>query len=91
MGKSFKNVGNRLILTLVAAFALVLITAFPVKAASKPSPITGLKQIEGSSTSVEVSWSCLGGSDTRYKVEISNSRLQVILWWMKMSIHHQHG
>lgn len=51
MGKSFKNVGNRLILTLVAAFALVLITAFPVKAASKPSPITGLKQIEGSSTS----------------------------------------
>ena len=71
MGKSFKNVGNRLILTLVAAFALVLITAFPVKAASKPSPITGLKQIEGSSTSVEVSWSCLGGSDTRYKVEIS--------------------
>lgn len=63
--------GNRLILTLVAAFALVLITAFPVKAASKPSPITGLKQIEGSSTSVEVSWSCLGGSDTRYKVEIS--------------------
>ena len=52
MGKSFKNVGNRLILTLVAAFALVLITAFPVKAASKPSPITGLKQIEGSSTSV---------------------------------------
>ena len=71
MGKSFKNVGNRLILTLVAAFALVLITAFPVKAASKPSPITGLKQIEGSSTSVEVSWSCLVGSDTRYKVEIS--------------------
>lgn len=71
MGKSFKNVGNRLILTLAAAFALVLITAFPVKAASKPSPITGLKQIEGSSTSVEVSWSCLGGSDTRYKVEIS--------------------
>ena len=48
MGKSFKNVGNRLILTLAAAFALVLITAFPVKAASKPSPITGLKQIEGS-------------------------------------------
>ena len=71
MGKSFKNVGNRLILTLAAAFALVLITAFPVKAASKPSPITGLKQIEGSSTSVKVSWSCLGGSDTRYKVEIS--------------------
>ena len=71
MGKSFKNVGNRLIMTLAAAFALVLITAFPVKAASKPSPITGLKQIEGSSTSVEVSWSCLGGSDTRYKVEIS--------------------
>lgn len=71
MGKSFKNVGSRLILTLAAAFALVLITAFPVKAASKPSPITGLKQIEGSSTSVEVSWSCLGGSDTRYKVEIS--------------------
>ena len=57
MGKSFKNVGNRLILTLAAAFALVLITAFPVKAASKPSPITGLKQIEGSSTSVKVSWS----------------------------------
>lgn len=71
MKKSFKNVGNRLILTLAAAFALVLITAFPVKAASKPSPITGLKQIEGSSTSVKVSWSCLGGSDTRYKVEIS--------------------
>ena len=71
MGKSFKNVGSRLILTLTAALTLVLITAFPTKAASKPSPITELKQIDDSSTSVEVSWSCLGGSDTRYKVEVS--------------------
>lgn len=71
MRKSFKNVGSRLILTLAAAFTLVLITAFPTKAASKPSPITELKQIDDSSTSVEVSWSCLGGSDTRYKVEVS--------------------
>ena len=71
MGKSFKNVGSRLILTLAAALTLVLITAFPTKAASKPSPITELKQIDDSSTSVEVSWSCLGGSDTRYKVEVS--------------------
>ena len=71
MGKSFKNVGSRLILTLAAALTLVLMTAFPTKAASKPSPITELKQIDDSSTSVEVSWSCLGGSDTRYKVEVS--------------------
>lgn len=91
MGKSFKNVGNRLILTLAAAFALVLITAFPVKAASKPSPITGLKQIEGSSTSVKVSWSCLGGVIQDIRWRFRNSRLQVILWWIKMSIHHQHG
>ena len=60
MGKSFKNVGSRLILTLAAALTLVLMTAFPTKAASKPSPITELKQIDDSSTSVEVSWSCLG-------------------------------
>ena len=46
MGKSFKNVGSRLILTLAAALTLVLITAFPTKAASKPSPITELKQID---------------------------------------------
>lgn len=71
MGKSFKNVGSRLILTLAAALTLVLMTAFPTKAASKPQPITELKQIDDSSTSVEVSWSCLGGSDTRYKVEVS--------------------
>lgn len=75
MKKSFKNVGNRLILTLAAAFALVLITAFPVKAASKPSPITNLKQKEVTSdlstSCVWVSWSCLGGSDTRYKIEVS--------------------
>ena len=44
MGKSFKNVGSRLILTLAAALTLVLMTAFPTKAASKPSPITELKQ-----------------------------------------------
>lgn len=55
MGKSFKNVGSRLILTLAAALTLVLMTAFPTKAASKPSPITELKQIDDSSTSVEVS------------------------------------
>ena len=73
MGKSFKNVGSRLILTLAAALTLVLMTAFPTKAASKPSPITELKQIDDSSTSVEVSWSCLGGSDTRYKVEVSRT------------------
>ena len=71
MKKSFKNVGSRLILTLAAAFTLVLITAFPAKAASKPSPITNLKQTDASSTTVDVSWSCLGNSDTRYKIEIS--------------------
>lgn len=43
MGKSFKNVGSRLILTLAAALTLVLMTAFPTKAASKPSPITEVK------------------------------------------------
>lgn len=32
MGKSFKNVGSRLILTLAAALTLVLMTAFPTKA-----------------------------------------------------------
>lgn len=79
MGKSFKNVGSRLILTLAAALTLVLMTAFPTKAASKPSPITELKQIDDSSTSVEVSWSCLGGSaiqDIRWR--FPNSRLPAI-------------
>lgn len=78
MGKSFKNVGSRLILTLAAALTLVLMTAFPTKAASKPSPITELKQIDDSSTSVEVSWSCLGGSIQDIRWRFPNSRLPAI-------------
>ncbi len=72
MDKNLKNVGDRIILTLTMFFVLVLVTVFPVKAADKPSPITALQQEGATSSSVKVSWSCLGGSDLRYKVEIAD-------------------
>lgn len=61
---------TKVFLTFALVFALTLAGGIQSKAATKPSPITDLKQTEASDTSVEVSWSCLG-NNIRFKVEIS--------------------
>lgn len=70
MKKSSKSVWSRFVMTLAAAFLLMLVTTVPVKADSSVPLVTDMKQTDASTTSAGISWSC-PGSEVRFKVEMS--------------------
>lgn len=70
MKKSSKSVWSRFVMTLAAAFLLMLVTTVPVKADSSVPLVADMKQTDASTTSAGISWSC-PGSEVRFKVEMS--------------------
>lgn len=70
MKKSSKSVWSRFVMTLAAAFLLMLVTTVPVKADSSVPLVADMKQTDASTTSAGNSWSC-PGSEVRFKVEMS--------------------